>query len=148
MSREQEERKILVGELEGRFIHKVNFAATYCTRSLKTVAKAIIIFSKQQRFVSVMKSFNWILNFPPLFQLTFRLSDVQVPDLPGMFTTFKAKSQPLFVDGTQFHDLEHFGKIMGYDKPLDLRMRDGVTSGHRDAQDRWERVMGRDKKQD
>ena len=49
------------------------------------------------------------------------MSDVNVPDIPGMFTTFKAKNVPLFVEMTQFNDPTHYGKIMGYDKPLDLQ---------------------------
>ena len=36
-------------------------------------------------------------------QVKFRVSDVQVPDIPGMFTTFKANNVPLFVDGEQVH---------------------------------------------
>ena len=54
-------------------------------------------------------------------QIKFRLNDVNVPDIPGMFTTFKAKGQPLFVEGNRFDDPFHYGKIMGYDKPLDLK---------------------------
>jgi hypothetical protein len=55
-------------------------------------------------------------------QITFRAQDVQVPDIPGMFTTFKARNVPLFVDGEQFEsNYHHYGKIMGYDKPLSLR---------------------------
>ncbi|TRY61265.1 hypothetical protein TCAL_07457 [Tigriopus californicus] len=54
-------------------------------------------------------------------EIKFRLKDVQVPDIPGMFTTFKARNIPLFVDGTQFYVPQHYGKIMGYDKPLNLR---------------------------
>ena len=44
-----------------------------------------------------------------------------VPDLPGMFTTIKARNVPLFIDGDQFYDHQyhHFGKIMGYDKFLE-----------------------------
>jgi len=53
-------------------------------------------------------------------KIEFKVNDVEVPDIPGMFTTFKAKSVPLFVEGSQFNDITHFGKIMGYDKPLDL----------------------------
>eukprot|EP00092_Neocalanus_flemingeri_P016777 GFUD01018146.1.p1 GENE.GFUD01018146.1~~GFUD01018146.1.p1 ORF type:complete len:249 (-),score=58.98 GFUD01018146.1:113-859(-) len=53
-------------------------------------------------------------------KIEFKVSDVEVPDIPGMFTTFKANSVPLFVEGSQFRDLNHYGKIMGYDKPLDL----------------------------
>ena len=54
-------------------------------------------------------------------KIEFRVSDVNVPDIPGMFTTFKAKNVPLFVEMTQFNDPTHYGKIMGYDKPLDLQ---------------------------
>jgi len=53
-------------------------------------------------------------------KIEFKVSDVEVPDIPGMFTTFKANSVPLFVEGSQFRDITHFGKIMGYDKPTDL----------------------------
>merc|ERR1719412_2801956 len=54
-------------------------------------------------------------------EIKFKLNDVKVPDIPGMFCTFKAKGRPLFVDGSEFYEPKHFGKIMGYDKPLDLR---------------------------
>ena len=60
-------------------------------------------------------------------QLEFRPSDVQIPELPSMFTTFKAHDVPLFVDASQFTRVEHYGKIMGYDKPVDMRIRDGIT---------------------
>ena len=53
-------------------------------------------------------------------KIEFKLQDVEVPDIPGMFTTFKANSVPLFVESSQFKDLRHYGKIMGYDKPIDL----------------------------
>jgi len=53
-------------------------------------------------------------------KIEFTLNDVEVPDIPGPFCTFKANSVPLFVEGSQFTDLHHYGKIMGYDKPLDL----------------------------
>lgn len=39
-----------------------------------------------------------------------------------MFTSFYAKNQPLFVDPKLFEDPKHYGKIMGYDKPLDLKL--------------------------
>ena len=51
-----------------------------------------------------------------LFQIKFKLNDVQVPDLPGIFTTFRAKNVPLFVDSQCFYDAQHYSKIMGYDK--------------------------------
>ena len=54
-------------------------------------------------------------------KIEFTTKDVNVPPIPGMFTTFKAKDVPLFVDLSQFSDPTHYGKIMGYDKPLDLQ---------------------------
>lgn len=52
----------------------------------------------------------------------FRASDVHVPDVPGLFTTFLANDRPLFVDFRQFDDIEAFRHLMGYDKPLDLKL--------------------------
>lgn len=52
----------------------------------------------------------------------FRPADVVIPEIPRMFTTFVVKKKPLFVDMETFKDIEHFGRIMGYDKPLDLRV--------------------------
>lgn len=56
-------------------------------------------------------------------QIKFRSSDVHVPDIPGMFTTFKARNVPLFVESGQFYSIYHYGKIMGYEKPLPKAMR-------------------------
>jgi len=53
-------------------------------------------------------------------KIEFKLSDVEIPHTPGMFVTFKANNVPLFVESSQFSDLRHYGKLMGYDKPLDL----------------------------
>merc|ERR1712098_307724 len=63
---------------------------------------------------------QWSTIFVKPKKIEFKVKDVEVPDIPGMFTTFKANSVPLFVEGSQFNDITHFGKIMGYDKPLDL----------------------------
>merc|ERR1712115_248728 len=54
-------------------------------------------------------------------EIKFKIKDVHVPSIPGMFTTFQAKDVPLFVDADQFEDPRHYGKIMGYDKPIDFR---------------------------
>ena len=64
-----------------------------------------------------------------------------------MFTTFKANNTPLFVDGQQFYVPQHYGKIMGYDKPLNFRIRDGVTESQANAQDRWSRWTGQEKQE-
>merc|ERR1712059_81857 len=57
-------------------------------------------------------------------KVEFKLDDVDVPKVPGLFTTFKAGKVPLFVEGNAFYDPWHYGKIMGYDKPLDMMWDD------------------------
>lgn len=56
------------------------------------------------------------------FQLQFKPDDVEVPDIPGMFTTIKAKGKPLFIEARHFNDPLHYAKIMGYDKPIDFKL--------------------------
>lgn len=41
-----------------------------------------------------------------------------------MFTSFLVKNKPLFVDPRMFSDLEHYGRLMGYDKPIDFHLGD------------------------
>ncbi|KAL7733763.1 hypothetical protein ACLKA6_011490 [Drosophila palustris] len=52
----------------------------------------------------------------------FRPSDVTVPEVPGMFTSFVVNKRPLFVDPALFDDPEHYVRIMGYDKPIDFKL--------------------------
>jgi len=52
-------------------------------------------------------------------EIKFKLKDVQ--QVEDMFTTFRAKNVPLFVDGQQFYAPVHYGKIMGYDKPYNYK---------------------------
>ncbi|XP_055537287.1 transmembrane protein 70 homolog, mitochondrial [Wyeomyia smithii] len=54
-------------------------------------------------------------------QTKFRLKDVIVPEVPGMFTTFMVGEKSLFVDPAMFPDPTHYIKIMGYDKPIDFK---------------------------
>ena len=57
--------------------------------------------------------------------MNFKINDVKIPDIPAMFTTIivgQEKPIPLFVDGAHaFVDQRHYVKLMGYDKPLNLR---------------------------
>ncbi|CRK95463.1 CLUMA_CG008932, isoform A [Clunio marinus] len=58
----------------------------------------------------------------------FKPEDVVVPEVTGMFTSFVVKNKSgkkpaaLFVDPKLFEDPQHYVKIMGYDKPLDLKL--------------------------
>jgi len=61
-------------------------------------------------------------------QLKFKVHDVTVPTVPGPFTTVlvhsNGKKIPLFLADVSFHDIKHFGRLMGYDKPIDF----GITA--------------------
>lgn len=61
-------------------------------------------------------------------QIKFKVEDVHVPEIPGMFTSLLVRSKnskkevALFLDPKLFEDPTHYVKIMGYDKPIDFRM--------------------------
>ncbi|KAJ8728041.1 hypothetical protein PYW08_016426 [Mythimna loreyi] len=55
-------------------------------------------------------------------KLDFKVEDVEVPDIPGAFTTMKAKGTPLFIEARHFSDPLHYAKMMGYDKPMDFKL--------------------------
>ncbi|GAB0093221.1 Transmembrane protein 70 homolog, mitochondrial [Sergentomyia squamirostris] len=54
-------------------------------------------------------------------QTKFKIPDVKVPEVPGLFTTFQVGKKALFVDPREFRDPNHFVKIMGFDKPIDFK---------------------------
>jgi len=60
------------------------------------------------------------------FQLKFKVEDVIAPEIPGPFTTILVKQGdkkiPLFLADTAFIDISHFGRFMGYDKPIDFKL--------------------------
>lgn len=62
------------------------------------------------------------------FQVIFKPEDVDVPDIPGMFTSFIVKGVPLFVEAGNFNDVSHYKRIMGFDKPLDFKLNTKKTS--------------------
>ncbi|XP_014247854.1 transmembrane protein 70 homolog, mitochondrial [Cimex lectularius] len=53
--------------------------------------------------------------------VTFKPDEVVVPDVPGMFTSLTVRGIPLFMDARFFTDVNHYKKIMGYDKPMDFK---------------------------
>lgn len=57
-------------------------------------------------------------------ELSFTAEDVDVPDIPGLFTSVIVKRKPLFMDSRLFTDTEAYAHLMGYDKPIDLRFDD------------------------
>lgn len=51
---------------------------------------------------------------------TFTPEDVVQPAVPGMFTSCLVKDIPVFLDSKDFKDVNHYKRIMGYDKPMDF----------------------------
>ncbi|KAL1130504.1 hypothetical protein AAG570_011752 [Ranatra chinensis] len=60
--------------------------------------------------------------------LDFRPGEAIVPSVPGMFTTVTVNGTPLFLDARFFEDLAHYKKIMGYDRPMDFKLKQGTIS--------------------
>lgn len=65
-------------------------------------------------------------------KINFKIDDVKIPEVPGMFTSVLVKGVPLFVDPRMFHDPEHYIKMMGYDKPIDFKL--GLTEKEKDEE--------------
>lgn len=72
---------------------------------------------EEKKFTAILLSF-----FIREYKLEFSLDDVNVPDLPGLFTTIEIKStkRGLFIDLDQIEDLELTKRIYGFDKPFDI----------------------------
>jgi len=56
-------------------------------------------------------------------EIKFKASDVTVPDLPGMLSSFVVQGRPLFVDANMIQDPDAYSHMMGYDKPFDLAIK-------------------------
>jgi len=57
----------------------------------------------------------------------FKIEDVKVPDVPGPFTTLTIRNAngnytPLFLAPEAFLKPSHYGRLMGYDKPINLHL--------------------------
>uniref|UniRef100_A0A182PEC0 Transmembrane protein 70 homolog, mitochondrial n=1 Tax=Anopheles epiroticus TaxID=199890 RepID=A0A182PEC0_9DIPT len=59
---------------------------------------------------------------------TFKIEDVTVPEVGGLFTTFLVKNKAFFVDPQLFPDPTHYIKIMGFDKPIDFKFEEARQS--------------------
>jgi transmembrane protein 70 len=72
-------------------------------------------------------------------EVEFKAKDVIIPDVPGMFTTFLIKSntqppgkpRPIFVMDTCFTRLEHYGRLMKFDEPINLHLGDSSDDNSR-----------------
>lgn len=77
-----------------------------------------------QEYIATMLTF-----YLTKYEIKFKVEDVIVPEVPGMFTSFLVKPKgsnknpaALFVDPKLFDDPTHYVKIMGYDKPMDFKL--------------------------
>ncbi|KAK8770623.1 transmembrane protein 70 homolog, mitochondrial [Amblyomma americanum] len=56
-------------------------------------------------------------------EISFIADDVEVPTVPGPFTTLLAKGQPLFVEVQNFQNADALEHLLGYDKPIDWEIK-------------------------
>ncbi|XP_021963173.1 transmembrane protein 70 homolog, mitochondrial isoform X1 [Folsomia candida] len=103
---------------------------TYCTPILihqlaKKYVTEISYDPRTRLYTAITYSF-----FLRKKELIFHKEDVVVPDVPGPFTSVLVKTKenptkliPLFFAMESFIHPNHYGLIMGYDKPLDLHIR-------------------------
>ena len=100
----------------GAFLSFFTFATPILIHSISKKYVTKLYYNQvEDKYTAVVYNF-----FVRPKKIEFKLDDVNVPKIPGMFTTFKAQDVPLFVEGSAFHDPWHYGKIMGYDKPLSV----------------------------
>lgn len=54
---------------------------------------------------------------------SYKASDVQIPEALGIFTTYTVgqRKQPLFIDPNLVQDFDAYKKMLGFDKPIDLK---------------------------
>ncbi|XP_055371390.1 transmembrane protein 70 homolog, mitochondrial [Condylostylus longicornis] len=65
---------------------------------------------------------NTISLFLQKLETKFKVDDVKVPEVPGMFTSIQVGKTSLFLDPSQFTEPDHYVRIMGYDKPIDFKL--------------------------
>lgn len=109
--------KLFVYTTCGFFIFVTPLAFQFLTR--KYVNRLYYNY-QTQTFTAILYNF-FLLEYP----IKFKLNQVHVPDVPGLFTSMIAKmsekeKRKLFVDFNLIHDADLVAKIFGYDKPLDL----------------------------
>lgn len=99
----------------GFFIFATPLLSQYLTRRY---VSRMYYNEEEQKFKAVL--FNFFLRE---YVLEFELKDVYVPDIPGAFSTVRLRTsnRSLFVDLNQIDDVRLVEKIMGYDKPFDIR---------------------------
>lgn len=80
-------------------------------------------------------------------EMSFIADDVEVPTVPGPFTTLLAKGRPLFVDVQNFQNADALEHLLGYDKPIDWEIKpphtqepEQVPTKQKSAQDSCDRM--------
>jgi len=66
-------------------------------------------------------------------QLEFTPEDVQLPTMTEMLTTCMIKGYPMFMDVHLFSDINHYKRIMGFDKPMDFSLNTEEVKSRKDG---------------
>ncbi|XP_035216933.1 transmembrane protein 70 homolog, mitochondrial-like [Stegodyphus dumicola] len=70
------------------------------------------------------KTFNIVSQ---LQEFKFKATDVTVPELPGVLTSFCVNEVPLFVDSRMVKEPDAYSHMMGYDQPFDFGLHNNET---------------------
>ncbi|XP_043278445.1 transmembrane protein 70 homolog, mitochondrial isoform X3 [Venturia canescens] len=53
-------------------------------------------------------------------EIEFKPEDVKLPEISEMLTSCFVKGIPMFMDVQNFTNIDHYKRIMGFDKPMDF----------------------------
>ncbi|XP_012281772.1 transmembrane protein 70 homolog, mitochondrial [Orussus abietinus] len=98
--------------------------------TLLAVATPLLLHSITRKYVTQLeydpKDDKYIATLYTIFlrkkKLEFTPADVEMPLVERMFTSCFVKGIPIFIDPRHFDDYTHYKRIMGYDKPVDLKL--------------------------
>ncbi|XP_076665073.1 transmembrane protein 70 homolog, mitochondrial [Andrena cerasifolii] len=83
----------------------------------KNYVTDLYYYPKEDKYLAELYTF-----FLRKKKIEFRVGDVHVPDVTGMFTSCFVKGKPMFLHEHDFTDVTHYFNIMGHYKPIDFKL--------------------------
>ncbi|XP_034946319.1 transmembrane protein 70 homolog, mitochondrial [Chelonus insularis] len=82
---------------------------------------ALDLYYDKRRDVYVATTYTL---FATIRQIEFTPDDITKPGNMQLMTTCFVKKKPIFFDYNDFKDLNHYSRILGYDKPMDFMLNE------------------------
>ncbi|XP_011311576.1 transmembrane protein 70 homolog, mitochondrial isoform X2 [Fopius arisanus] len=101
-----------------------------CTSSFFALGTPVLLHLITNRYVTKInydsKRDVYIATIYTIFvkerQVEFTPDDVRKPGMREMITTCYVNEVPVFFDFADFTDIDHYSRILGYDKPMDFQL--------------------------